>query len=288
MKIGISGASGKLGSQVLDYLLQSTGNIHQIVGISRSPENAPGGVEGRKGDYDAPASLVDAYQGLDSLLIIPSADLRPGVRGTQLKAAIDAANKAGVKHIVLMSASGTKQAPDASVGGAYWQGEQHLIRTAAAWTILRMNYYAESMVEEIQNSVGTGVLAGFGSEGVAYVSRADVAAAAANILTGSGHEGAIYAATGPASLSGEQRAALVAEVTGKPINFMVVPTEQFRKGMSSMGLPDLVINAVVEIKSNFVRGGFDIVTGDILQLTGRAPRPFRDVLAEMMGTNSHQ
>ena len=115
--------------------------------------------------------MVSAYQGLDRLLLIPSADLRPGVRGGQLAAAIDAAAQAGVSHVVLMSAAGTKEAPKDSIGGAYWIDEQHLIKTARHWTILRMNYYAESMAEEIQTSLGMNVLAGLGDERVAYVSR---------------------------------------------------------------------------------------------------------------------
>jgi hypothetical protein len=40
------------------------------------------------------------------------------------------------------------------VGGAYWTGEQHLIKTARRWTILRMNYYAESMADDIPISLG--------------------------------------------------------------------------------------------------------------------------------------
>lgn len=280
MKIGISGASGKLGRQVLGQLQQGASG-HDLVGISRSPDTMPAGVEGRYGNYDEPGSLATAYQGLDRLLIIPSADLRPGVRGGQFQAAIDAAQQAGVKHVVLMSASGTKEAPDASIGGAYWRGEQHLIKTMPAWTILRMNYYAESMVEEIQNSLAMGVLAGFGDERVGYVSREDVAAAAAAILAGEGHAGAIYTATGPTVLSGEERAELVLAVLGKTINFAVVPTEQFRQGMAAAGLPELVIDAVVEIKTNFVKGGFDIVTGDVRHLCGRQPQAFRDVLAAM-------
>ena len=168
MKIGVSGASGKLGRKVLENL--STSGGHHLVGISRSPETSPAPIEGRRGDYDEPASLVSAYQGLDRLLLIPSADLRPGVRGRQLAAAIDAAQQAGVSHVVLMSAAGTKEALENSVGGAYWTGEQHLIKTAPHWTILRMNYYAESMAEEIQMSLGMNVLTGLGDERVAYVS----------------------------------------------------------------------------------------------------------------------
>jgi NAD(P)H dehydrogenase (quinone) len=104
MKLGVSGASGKLARAVLENLAKR-GDGHSVVGISRSPNAVPSPIEGRRGDYDDPASLVSAYDGVDRLLIIPSADLRPGVRGGQLRTAIDAAVKAGVSHIVLMSAA---------------------------------------------------------------------------------------------------------------------------------------------------------------------------------------
>src|SRR5215211_3861432 len=103
MNLGVSGASGKLGRAVLDDLAKSGGG-HSVVGISRSPDAIPSSIEGRRGDYDDPASLVSAYKGLDRLLLIPSADLRPGVRGGQLRDAIDAAKEARISHVILMSA----------------------------------------------------------------------------------------------------------------------------------------------------------------------------------------
>lgn len=283
MKIGVSGASGKLGRKVLEILLERAGTRaegHSLVGISRSPGSVPASIEGRGGDYDEPVSLVSAYQGIDRLLIIPSADLRPGVRGRQLKAAIDAARQAGVKHVILISAAGTREsAANTIIGDAFWTGEQHLIKTAPHWTILRMNYYAESMAEEIQNSRAQQVLAGLGDERVAYVSRDDLAAAAAGVLLGDGHEGAIYNATGPAVVSGPEKAAIASEILGKPLGYAVITEGQLRAGLSQAGLPELVIEAVAEIKATFVQGNFDILTSDIERLSGRSPKAFRDVLA---------
>jgi NAD(P)H dehydrogenase (quinone) len=247
--------------------------------MSRSPESVPAFVEGRRADYDQPASLVSAYQGIDRLLIIPSADLRPGVRGNQLKAAIDAAQQAGVSHVVLMSAAGTKESSGSTIGDTYWTGEQHLIKTARHWTILRMNYYAESMAEEIQMSLGHNLLTGLGDERVAYVSREDVAAAAAGVLLGHGHEGAIYNATGSTTVSGPERAAIVSEIVGKPVSFAVITEDQLRAGLSQAGVPELVIGAIAEIKGTFVHGHFDILTTDIERLSGRYPKSFREVLA---------
>lgn len=281
MKIGISGASGQLGQAVLAEVIRG-GAGHQIVGISRSPDRLQDSVEGRRGDFDAPETLASAFHGLDRLLLIPSADLRPGVRGRQMKAAIGAANRAGVKHLVLMSAAGTRHAVEPALGEAYWTAEQQLIRTAASWTILRMNYYAEAMAQEVQMSAGMGVLAGLGEERVAYVSREDVAAAAAGILLGEGHAGAIYNATGPSVLTGQEVARVSSELLGKPISFAAVPAEQLRGGLTQAGLPEVVIHAILDIKSTFVRGDFDVLTTDVQRLSGRQPKAFRDVLAAML------
>jgi NAD(P)H dehydrogenase (quinone) len=278
MKIGVSGASGQLGRAVVAGLVQR-GAGHQVVGISRSPERVQAPAEGRRGDFDAPQTLVGAFAGLDRLLLIPSADLQPGVRGRQMKGAIDAANEAGVKHVFLMSAAGTRQAAEPELGAAYWTAEQHLIRTARAWTILRMNYYAESMAQEMRMSLGTGVLAGLGEERVAYVSRDDLAAAAAGALLGEGHSGAIYNGTGPSAMSGAERSAIASRILGRPVGYAILTEDQLRAGLVQAGLPEIVIAAMVEIKTNFVRGGFDIVTSDIERLSGRAAKPLQAILA---------
>ena len=192
---------------------------------------------------------------------------------------MDAAKKARVGNIFLMSAAGTKKAADSSLGGAYWKGEQHLIGNITDWTILRMNYYAESMADEIKASLGMGALTGLGQERVAYVSREDVAAAAAGALQGEGHEGSIYNLTGPQIVTGQERAAIVSKLIGRPLGFAVITPEQLRAGLAQAKLPEIVIEAILEIKFDFVEGKFDIVTTDVARLSGRNPKPFQDVLA---------
>jgi len=146
MKIGVSGASGHLGKAVVLELLQRPGG-HEVVAITRTPETVSAPAQGRFGDYNLPESLAGAYASLDRLLIITAVDPEPGRRGTQNVDAIDAAVKAGVKHVVFMSAVGTQQEEEPARGASYWRGEQHLIATAPAWTILRTNFYAEASVQ---------------------------------------------------------------------------------------------------------------------------------------------
>ena len=97
MKIGVSGASGHLGRATVAEIVQRPGG-HEVVAITRTPETITARMQGRFGDYNQPESLADAYAGLDRLLIIPT--LEPGKRAAQNVAAIDAAVRAGVKHIV--------------------------------------------------------------------------------------------------------------------------------------------------------------------------------------------
>lgn len=277
MKVGISGASGQLGKAVLAEVAARRADVKRV-GISRTPDASGGDVKGRLGDYDRPQTLAAAYAGLDRLLIIPSADLREGVRSAQHIAAIDAAVAAGVKHIVLLSALGTRKQEEPANGASYWVAEQHLIKTAPAWTILRMGYYAEAFAQEAQMSAATGVLTGLSDSRVSYVARDDVAAAAAGVLVGEGHVGAIYSATGPHSLSGAERAAATSRFTGKPFGFAVLTEEALRGGLAQAGLPQDVVNVVVSIQSDFADGAFDIVTGHVQRLSGRAPKTLQQVL----------
>src|SRR6266446_353449 len=263
MKIGVSGASGHLGKATVAELLQRAGG-HEVVAISRTPETITAPAQGRSGDYNQPESLAEAYAGLDRLLIIPSLDA--GKRGAQNVVAIDAAVRAGVKHIVFMSAAGARQAEEPELGTPYWWGEQRLIATAPAWTILRMNFYAESFAQQAQMSLAQGVLAGLAENRVAFVSRDDVAAAAAGILIGDGHAGAIYNATGPERLPGAERAALIAEITGRPLAFLAITEKQLRAGLTQAGLPLEVVNIAISIQASFVAGAFDIATGDVEQV----------------------
>src|ERR1700688_4570866 len=98
MKIGVSGASGQLGRAVVSELLRRADG-HEVVAITRTLETVSGPARGRFGDYNRPESLAEAYAGLDRLLIIPTVE--PGKRSAQNGAAIDAAVRAGAKHILL-------------------------------------------------------------------------------------------------------------------------------------------------------------------------------------------
>lgn len=101
MKTGVTGATGQLGGLVVEKLKEK-GLSSSVVALVRNTEKAAElGVEAREFDYNSPAKLVDALQGIEKLILISGNEL--GKRAEQHANVIEAAKKAGVKWVVYTS-----------------------------------------------------------------------------------------------------------------------------------------------------------------------------------------
>lgn len=80
--------------------------------------------------------------------------------------------------------------------------------------------------------------------------------------------------------AGRRAAALVARAPGQTFSFLVLPEPVLRQGLQGAGLPDSHRGRGPVHPETFVRGGFDILTGDVERLSGQKPRALRDLLAE--------
>src|SRR5690349_7084286 len=101
MRVVVTGASGQLGRLVAEQLLGRL-SPEQVILVTRSPdavsELAGFGCEVRYGDFDEPQTLEDAFRGGERLLLISTNGI--GGRVQQHRAAIDAAERAGIQHVV--------------------------------------------------------------------------------------------------------------------------------------------------------------------------------------------
>jgi NAD(P)H dehydrogenase (quinone) len=281
MRIVISGASGQLGRLVAEQLLGQL-SPDDVILVTRTPEAlaeyANLGAEVRHGDFDQPDSLPGAFSGGDRLLLISTMDV--GRRVDQHRAALEAAARVGIQHVVYTSS--TNPVSGHPVGQAvdeHRETEEMLGNGDVAWTVLRNAAYAELQVPLGAIAVTYGRLVTNAGDGrVAPISRSDCAAVVVAVLTGQEHEGRIYEITGPQALSQSDIAGLITAVAGRPVR--VVPTGDRRLmwGLGRIGTPKPVARTIVDLGIATREGYFDVVDPAFEQLTGRSPRTLRDVL----------
>ena len=282
----VTGASGHLGRLVAEELLERVPPA-DVVLVTRHPEAmrdmTDRGVTVRRGDFDEPDSLAEAFAGGERLLLIST--LAVGRRVAQHRAAIEAASTAGIRHLVYTSFP--HPGPDHPVGPiATEHGETEAILQDSGldWTVLRNATYAELQVIPGALAVAGGKLYTNAGDGrLVSVSRHDCAAAAAAALTGDGHAGMTYDITGEEALTQTQLADLLSEVSGRQVELIPVGDRMLAWGLTRNGAPKPVARAIVAFGKAIREGYYDVVDPAVSRLTGRPPRTLRDVLIANRG-----
>jgi NAD(P)H dehydrogenase (quinone) len=148
-----------------------------------------------------------------------------------------------------------------------------------AWTVLRNAAYAELQVPLGAVAVTYGKLVTNAGDGcVAPISRADCAAAASAVLTSDGHDGETYEITGPEALSQSDIARLLSEISGRPVTVVRSGDRRLRWGLSRLGTPKPIAQAIVDLGVATREGYFDVVDAAFERLAGRRPQTLREVL----------
>ena len=283
----ITGASGKLGRLVLDLLLGEYGVVpSQVIAATRKPESladyAARGVAVRAADFDHQDSLKSAFAGATRLLLVSTdAVAVPGQRLQQQRNAVAAAQAVGVKHVAYTSMTQPDPASPIPFAPDHVGTEQALLDSGLGYTFLRNHWYFENLFGKLPQVLATGKWFTSAGEGrLADVSRVDTAHAAVAALLGKDGGGShAYDIGGPEALTTREVAALVSDVTGKPLEVVQVTREAQTEALKAAGLPGFVVDIVVGFDQNTLQGRAANVSGDFQKLTGRAPQRLRDFLA---------
>jgi NAD(P)H dehydrogenase (quinone) len=295
MKIVVTGASGQYGRSAVERLLERH-PAQDLILITRRPEKlaplAALGADVRYGDYDDPASLAAAFRGGDRMLLISGT--RVGRRVPQHKAAIDAASGCGVKHIIYTSFVGIAPGNPSAAVADHAATEDMIRSSGLAWTMLRDAHYADAMVLNMgPNLMRSGQwLSSTAGGREALVWRDDCIASAVAVLTGDGHENKAYHITGPELLGFAEIAAMLTEMTGRPVRYVETDDDGMYAMFDAMGIPREPVDdqSVAGISWNSddmvtfeaaIRGGyFAVISDDVERLTGRQSRSVRQMIAD--------
>ena len=281
----VTGANGNLGGRVIANLREMVGPAGMVAG-TRDPSSpfarklAASGVAVRRADFDEPATLAAAFEGVEAALFI-STYAANSERAQQNLNAIQAAGKAGVKRLAYTSFAGASPTATADHSvQVHWPTEQALMASGMDYTILRHALYADIMVGDLDETLATGVLrrAG-GSSRCAYIARDDLGYSAATVLARSGHENRVYTETMESTLTVDEVAALMSEVFGRTIRYEAVPSADWGAYMTEhWGVPAALSKSSLGTMRAVENGEFDIATGDYEAITGRKPQTMKQFL----------
>ncbi len=278
--IAVTGASGHFGRHVAELLLER--GLEPVL-VTRDPSRlddlAARGADVRQGDFADQEGLRVALHGVDRLLLI-STDVVGPARVALQTGAVEAARAAGVGHVIYTSLPRPDEDNPAGVAPDHRATEQAILASGLHWTFLRNNLYADLQIPAAAQAAATGQLVTNSGDGaVAYVARADCAAAAAAVLADDGHERAIYDITGSEAIDAVGLAALFGEVGGRQVEVVAVDDEAFVAGLIAVGLPAAAAELYASFGAAAREGWLDGVTTTVADLTGHRPASLREVLA---------
>jgi NAD(P)H dehydrogenase (quinone) len=288
-KLLITGATGKLGSQVLELLVQKM-DANKLAAIARDPAKLEAyqakGVKVIQADYDQPVSLEKAFEGIDTLYFVSASDIDK--RMEQHERIVNAAKKAEIKHVVYTSfqrKDETPKSPIAPVAQVHLQTEQWLKESGMTYTILKHALYSDVVPMFIGDQVfETGVVYQPAGDGkVSFASRSDMAEAGVKVLTSSGHENKTYEIAGSQSYSYADVAEMLSVIGGKPIHYVSPSVEEFEKAMKDAGVPDEMIGLLVMFNLGIKQGEFDVPDNTLEKLLGRKPEDLSEFLKKVYG-----
>ena len=280
--IAVTGASGNLGSLVLDALLERVPPT-RLVAIARSPEKAgrfaSRGVLVRRGDYTVPETLASALAGVTRLLLVSGTDL--GSRVEQHRAVIDAAKKAKVGLIAYTSVL-RADASTLPIADEHRRTEALLRAAGLPYVLLRNGWYIENYTERLAMPLQFGAFLGAARDGrIAAASRADYAAAAAAVLTPEGHEGKVYELAGDRAFTMAELAEAVSHWAGRTLPYKDLPVDEYRRALAGAGVPEMFLDLLVGTDVAIARGDLDGSSRDLHALIGRGAETLQDVLAKL-------
>src|SRR6266404_2814803 len=221
-------------------------------------------------DFENEKTFSEALEGVEEVFLLPP--LLPN----QLEVTntfVDAAKRAGVRHIVKLSAIGIDDETQPTAIKSHGANERHIRESGVAFTFLRPNSFMQNFITYFPPRNGA-IYLPWGNGTASFVDTRDIASVATKVLTTDGHEGKIYTLTGPATLGIAEVALILSQVTGREFKYVDVPEAAARDGMLQAGVPPWQVDLVLELHAVNKQNRWSAVTSDIEKITGTPPTDF--------------
>ncbi|MBD0825335.1 SDR family oxidoreductase [Aestuariibaculum marinum] len=280
MKIGITGATGQLGTLVVEQL-KKRGFSDNLVALVRSKEKAKSlEIEAREFDYNNSESLEKALIGIDRLVFISANEI--GQRARQHKNVIDAAKKSNVNWIAYTSLL-RADSSTLNLAGEHLTTEQELKTSGVNHTILRNGWYTENYTASVPSAIENGAFIGCTGDGkISSAARLDFAEALAIVITNEEHKGKVFELAGDESYTLTELAAEISNQTGKNIPYNNLPEEAYASILLQVGLPEGLAKGLASWDVSASNGDLFDDNHQLSTLLGRPTTPLAKSISEVL------
>ena len=216
-----------------------------------------------EGSFENLLLLSDALEGAESLFWLTPPPARPDYYDWAIRCAKDAASlakKLGVNRAVVMSSAGAHSGPGTGPVGPAREMENAFEAVLPAVVSLRPGIFMENFLQSTEMIARAGQIFLPIPLGKRWplVATADIADKAAAWLLDRGWTGHHRVGVhGPRDLSAEEATAIISAELGKPVECIEATPDQARGVMSAMGMPDFIIDIVLEMYGAFRDGRLD-------------------------------
>ena len=275
----VTGATGTVGSAVVEYLTESEAHVRVATRETNAAERELGdGDDYVTFDFAHPETWGNALEDINRLFLVRP----PVVSVTPIREFVDAAARIGVEQIVYLSVLGAEKNPLLP----HRRIERHIKATNIPHTFLRASFFMQNLSEvhrpEIVEHDEVVVPAGTGK--TSFVDARDIAAVAAVALTEEGHENRAYDVTGPEALNYDEVARIFSDILDRPITYTDPSILEFVRRMRARDQPLPFVVVMLGIYTT-VRFGFSArATGDVDAILGRRPITMRQFVADYAST----
>lgn len=228
----VTGALGNVGSAVVARLLDLDVRVRPVDVDADALTNAYPTLETRRLDFWDPATFPDVLSNATKVFLIrPPAISRVG---PTLNRFIDAAQDAGIRHVVFSSVAGA----DTNRIVPHHRVEVHLRSTAMAWTMLRPGFFAQNIGTAYRSDIieTNRIPLPAGKGKVAFIDTRDIGAVAAKTLASDQHLQREYHLTGPTAMTFADVAGLLSIRLGRTITYQPISSLRYYQHLRRQGL----------------------------------------------------
>jgi len=276
MTILVIGATGTVGSQVIEQLTKRAADVRALV-RDTTKANFPAGVDIVQGDLLDVDSLRSAFAG-DSTLFLLNAVVADEY--TQALIALNIAQEVGIERIVYLSVIHADRYLNVPHFAGKYGVERMIEQMGLNATILRPAYYISNDITIKDVVTGYGIYPmPIGDKGLAMVDTQDIAEVAALELIRR-EESSVpqplnrINLVGPDTLTGQDVAEIWTQVLGTPITYPGDDTAGFEQNLRQF-MPNWMAYDMRLMSERFLTEGMIPDAGDVERLTSLLGRPLR-------------